>query len=60
LLAGALIGRVGNSAPFAIGDQTQALPMPADGQLFLAVNDDEVSDNQGAFAVTLTVTRGRR
>jgi hypothetical protein len=60
LLAGALIGRVGNSAPFAIGDQTQALPMPADGQLFLAVNDEEVSDNQGAFAVTLTVTRGRR
>ncbi len=60
LLAGALIGRVGNGAPFAIGNQTQALPMPADGQLFLAVNDDEVSDNQGAFAVTLTVTRGRR
>lgn len=60
LLAGALIGRVGNGAPFAIGDQTQPLPMPADGQLFLAVNDDEVSDNQGAFAVTLTVTRGRR
>jgi hypothetical protein len=60
LLAGALIGRVGNSAPFAIGNQTEALPMPADGQLFLAVNDDEVGDNQGAFAVTLTVTRGRR
>jgi hypothetical protein len=60
LLAGALIGRVGNGAPFAIGDQTQPLPMPADGQLFLAVNDDEVGDNQGAFAVTLTVTRGRR
>jgi hypothetical protein len=60
LLAGALIGRVGNSAPFAIGNQTAPLPMPADGQLFLAVNDDEVGDNQGAFAVTLTVTRGRR
>ena len=28
LLAGALIGRIGNGAPFAIGDQTQALPMP--------------------------------
>lgn len=60
LLAGALIGRVGNSAPFAIGDQTQALPMPADGQLFLAVNDDEVSDNAGAFTVTIRVTRARR
>jgi hypothetical protein len=60
LLAGALIGRIGNGAPFAIGDQTVALPMPADGTLFLAVNDDEVSDNQGAFVVTLRVTRGRR
>ncbi len=60
LLAGALIGRIGNGAPFAIGDQTIALPMPADGQLFLAVNDDEVGDNKGAFVVTLRVTRGRR
>ena len=60
LLAGALIGRIGNGAPFAIGDQTVALPMPGDGTLFLAVNDDEVSDNQGAFVVTLRVTRGRR
>ena len=34
--------------------------MPGDGPLFLGVNDDEVSDNQGAFAVTLRVTRGRR
>lgn len=60
LLAGALIGRIGNGAPFAIGDQTVALPMPGDGTLFLAVNDDEVSDNQGAFVVTLRVPRGRR
>ena len=60
LLAGALIGRIGNGAPFAIGDQTVALPMPGDGTLFLAVNDDEVSDNQGVFVVTLRVTRGRR
>lgn len=60
LLAGALIGRVGNGPAFAIGDQTQPLPMNGEGQLFLAVNDDEVNDNQGAFAVTMTVTRGRR
>ena len=60
LLAGALIGRIGNGPAFAIGDQTEALPMPGDGALFLAVNDDEVSDNQGAFAVTLRLTRGRR
>lgn len=60
LLAGALIGRVGNGPVFAIGDQTQPLPMNGDGQLFLTVNDDEVGDNQGAFVVTMTVTRGRR
>lgn len=60
LLAGALIGRVGNGPAFAIGDQTQPLPMNGEGQLFLAVNDDEVNDNLGAFAVTMTVTRGRR
>lgn len=59
LLAGALIGRIGTGAPFAIGDQTQPLPMPGEGPLFLAVNDDEVSDNQGAFVVTLRVTRRR-
>lgn len=50
--AGALIGRVGNSQPFAIGDQA-SVPMPFDGVLFLAVNDDERSDNAGAFSVTL-------
>lgn len=50
--AGALIGRVGNSEPFGIGDQT-SVPMPADGLLFLAVNDDERSDNAGEFVVSL-------
>ena len=46
LLAGALIGRIGTGAPFAIGDQTQPLSMPAAGPLFLAVNDDQVDDNR--------------
>jgi hypothetical protein len=59
LLAGALIARIGNGPAFAIGDQTQPLPMPGEGQLFLAVNDDEVSDNQGSFLVTMRVTRRR-
>jgi hypothetical protein len=49
-LAGALIGRVGNSPPFAIGDQAQ-VPMPASGMLFLGVNDDHVADNRGEFVV---------
>jgi hypothetical protein len=56
--AGALIARVGNSQPFPIGDVTTPVTMPADGQLFLGINDDEVSDNRGEFIVQ--VTRGRR
>jgi len=59
LLAGALLGRIGNGPAFAIGDQTQELPVSAAGQLFLAVNDDQVGDNQGAFAVTVRLIRRR-
>lgn len=54
--AGGLIGRVGNGAAFGIGDQT-SVPMPGDGILYLAVNDDERSDNSGAFVVTLSRIR---
>jgi hypothetical protein len=49
---GALIGRVGNSGPFGIGNQT-SVPMPAEGLLFLSVNDDEKRDNSGEFVVSL-------
>lgn len=59
LLAGALIGRIGSGPAFAIGDQTTPLPMPGNGELFLAVNDDEVNDNRGAFVVALRLMRGR-
>lgn len=59
LLAGALLGRIGNGPAFAIGDQTQELPVSAAGQLFLAVNDDQLGDNQGAFAVTVRHIRRR-
>ena len=55
--AGALIGRIGNGQPFAIGNQT-SVPMPNAGLLYLAVNDDELSDNSGAFVVQ--VGRARR
>jgi hypothetical protein len=51
-LAGALIGRVGNSAPFGIGDQS-SFPAPASGMLFLRVNDDHLADNAGEFGVEL-------
>jgi hypothetical protein len=51
---GALIGRVGNSAPFAIGMQTQPLAMPAAGRLMLGINDNELADNSGFYTVTVT------
>lgn len=47
---GALIGRIGNGAPFAIGAQTQIVA-PGSGLLFLGVNDDGFDDNKGNFQV---------
>ena len=52
-LAGALIGRIGNGAPFGIGNQT-TLVTPAAGQLFLGVNDGDLNDNTGEFRVEIT------
>jgi hypothetical protein len=60
-LAGALIGKVGNSAPFGIGN-LPTVTMPAAGELFLGVNDDHVNDNRGEFMVqirNLRLTRER-
>jgi hypothetical protein len=59
-LAGALIGRVGNSAPFLIGSRNVPLTMPADGQLFLGVNDDGPNDNGGEFVVEVRFIGGTR
>jgi hypothetical protein len=58
--AGALIFKIGNSAPFPVGDNTNPIVMPADGQLYLGINDDEVSDNRGEFLVTMNHTRQSR
>jgi hypothetical protein len=54
---GALVGyiRLTNgqvSQPFFIGSQ-QTLNVPADGRLFLAINDDNYSDNGGSFSVRI-------
>lgn len=59
LPAGALIGRIGRGAPFAIGNQTTPLPMPGEGPLWVGINDDEVSDNKGDFVITARLIRGR-
>jgi hypothetical protein len=50
---GGLIFRVGNGAPSSIGSNNQPIVMPADGRLYLGVNDDQFSDNTGAFVVTI-------
>lgn len=55
--AGALIARVGNGPPFAIGNQP-SVRMPAGGQLFLGINDDIVRDNSGQFQVTISQSGG--
>ena len=49
--AGALIGRVNSGKPFSIGDTINALQMPANGMLFLGINDDHVPDNSGNYLV---------
>lgn len=55
LQAGALIGRISGGQAFAIGSQTSAIQMPSDGTLQLGINDDVLSDNTGAFTVTVQV-----
>jgi hypothetical protein len=50
---GALLGKIGNSAPFGIGMQTQPLVMPASGRLMLGINDNELADNSGFFTVVV-------
>lgn len=56
---GGLIGRVGNT-PFAIGSNSAPIIMPADGRLYLGVNDDNYGDNSGAFGVVVSVQARRR
>ena len=56
-LAGALVGRVENSAPFLVGERTNSIRMPRDGRLYLGVNDDYFGDNRGDFRVTITTSR---
>jgi hypothetical protein len=51
--AAALIGRVGDGAPFFIGTDPQGIRVRGSGQLFLGVNDDAFDDNNGSFHVTV-------
>jgi len=54
---GALIGFIRTpdgqtSQPFLIGSQL-TFTVPADGRLYLAINDDDFSDNSGSFSVKI-------
>ena len=51
---GALLGKVGDGAPFGIGTQTQPLTMTTSGRLMLGVNDTDFGDNSGAFTVVVS------
>jgi hypothetical protein len=58
---GALIGFIRmldgqNSQPFFIGSSL-TWTAPADGRLYLLVNDDNYNDNSGAFTVHITLNR---
>ena len=50
---GGLIARVDTGAPFPVGSNSQGILMPANGRLFVGINDDNFSDNSGFFAVTV-------
>jgi Ca2+-binding EF-hand superfamily protein len=54
--AGALIARIGNSAPILVGDH-DTLRTPVSGRLYLGVNDDHLPDNSGEYRATITVQR---
>ena len=56
-LAGALIGRIGDSAAFDIGVRTTPVRAPRNGRLYLGINDDYTPDNEGAFRVRITKQR---
>jgi len=58
VLAGGLIGKIGNGKPFGIGSNA-TFSAPDTGQLFLGVNDDGMGDNQGAYQVTIQRTARR-
>jgi hypothetical protein len=49
--AAALIGRVGDDAPFFIGADTGPIRVRSGGPLFLGINDDYLQDNRGSFRV---------
>jgi hypothetical protein len=50
---GALIGRVGDSSPFFIGDERGPIQIRGSGRLYLGINDDFLQDNSGNWRVAI-------
>jgi len=53
------VGRIDGGQPFMLGAQ-QSVRIPANGILYLGVNDDLTSDNGGEFQVTVSILPRRR
>jgi len=55
--AGALIARIDQGAPILVGGARDPIRMPQSGRLYLGINDDYVSDNEGTLLVRVVVQR---
>jgi hypothetical protein len=55
--AGMLIARIDDSGPIPVGDLRVIARAPVSGTLYLGVNDDHLSDNNGEFYVSVVVER---
>ena len=53
--AGVVIGRIGNGAPFDLGSRRTPFRAPADGRLFVGLNELDPSDNQGTLQLTVSI-----
>jgi Ca2+-binding EF-hand superfamily protein len=56
---GALLGRIGNTQAFLVGANLEGYRASTAGRLYLMVNDDALTDNQGSFRASVTVERRR-
>jgi len=57
--AGGLVGRIGNTQAFMAGANLEGHRANTAGRLYLQVNDDLLTDNQGNFRATVIVERRR-
>lgn len=57
--AGGLVGRIGNTQAFMVGANLEGHRANTAGRLYLQVNDDLLTDNQGNFRGTVIVERRR-